>query len=300
VRNTRLLHRRIVLKRLVVRIAGSVLLFLVSIPGLVLWVPVFLSTRKSSGRLVRKGPVFECVLRSLPSLSRSSLLLQPELTAFLLSLAARTTRCVQKSTLLGPASVLTPKSRPQVAQTKLVTGLISGLAVLALASLVTFPLVPLLNVPVLLAFMWLTLRFLEDLTSSLRAALALARLLFVGKRQLLLLREMRDDLRQRVERLAVERAGLPRDAEVFVQERERRWKKVGLAALPGSSFLDRFAFDVGFFDVRRRRKKGASFVSLSSSLWSSPSLTSCASSVPRLERGCVSRPSRSLSFRAPC
>lgn len=180
------------------------------------------------------------------------------------------------------------------------TGLISGLAVLALASLVTFPLLPLLNVPVLLAFMWLTLRFLEDLTSSLRAALALARLLFVGKRQLLLLREMRDDLRQRVERLAVERAGLPRDAEVFVQERERRWKKVGLAALPGSSFLDRFAFDVGFFDVRRRRKKGASFVSLSSSLWSSPSLTSCASSVRRLERGCVSRLSRSLSLRAPC
>ncbi|GAA5927385.1 hypothetical protein JCM3775_002532 [Rhodotorula graminis] len=205
VRNTRLLHRRIVLKRLVVRIAGSVLLFLVSIPGLVLWVPVFLSTRKSSGRLVRKGPVFD--------------------------------------------------TYDEVAQTKLVTGLISGLAVLAVASLVTFPLLPLLNVPVLLAFMWLTLRFLEDLTSSLRAALALARLLFVGKRQLLLLREMRDDLRQRVERLAVERAGLPRDADVFVQERDRRWKRVGLAALPGSSFLDRFAFDVGFFDVRRRRKK---------------------------------------------
>ncbi|GAA5854962.1 hypothetical protein JCM9279_003589 [Rhodotorula babjevae] len=205
VRNTRLLHRRIVLKRLVVRIAGSVLLFLVSIPGLVLWAPVFLSTRKSSGRLVRKGPVFD--------------------------------------------------TYDEVAQTKLVTGLISGLAVLAVASLLTFPLLPLLNVPVLLAFMWLTLRFLEDLTSSLRAALALARLLFVGKRQLLLLREMRDDLRMRVERLAVERAGLPRDAEVFVQERDKRWNKVGLAALPGSSFLDRFAFDVGFFDVRRRRKK---------------------------------------------
>lgn len=59
-RNTRLLHRRIVLKRLLVRIAGSFLLFLVSIPGLVLWVPIFLSTRKSSGKLVRKGPVFEC------------------------------------------------------------------------------------------------------------------------------------------------------------------------------------------------------------------------------------------------
>lgn len=151
-----------------------------------------------------------------------------------------------------------PARVPQVAQTKLVTGLISGVAVVAVASLVTFPLLPFLNVPVLLAFMWLTLRFLEDLTSSLRAALALARLLFVGKRQLLLLREMRDDLRQRVERLAVERAGLPRDAGVFVSERERRWTRLGLSALPGSSFLDRFAFDVGFFDVRRRRKKGES------------------------------------------
>ncbi|GAA6048770.1 hypothetical protein JCM3770_003957 [Rhodotorula araucariae] len=205
VRNPRLLHRRIVFKRLLVRIAGSILLFAVSIPGLFLWVPIFLATRKSSGRLVRKGPVFD--------------------------------------------------TYDEVAQTKLVTGLIAGVAVLAIASLVTFPLLPFLNVPVLLAFMWLTLRFLEDLTSSLRAALALARLLFLGKRQLLLLRSMRDGLRMRVERLAVERAGLPCDAEVFVRERERRWRRVGLPAIPGSSFASRFAFDVGFFDVRRRRKK---------------------------------------------
>ncbi|BGP43849.1 hypothetical protein JCM10449v2_007906 [Rhodotorula kratochvilovae] len=205
VRNPRLLHRRVVLKRLLVRIMGSIFLFAVSIPGLFLWVPVFIFARKSSGRLVRKGPVFD--------------------------------------------------TYDEVAQTKLVTGLIAGIAVVAVASLLTFPLLPFLNVPFLLAFMWLTLRFLEDLTSSLRAALALARLLFLGKRQLLLLRSMRDSLRARVERLAVERAGLPRDAEVFIRERERRWRRVGLPAIPGSSFASRFAFDVGFFDVRRRRKK---------------------------------------------
>lgn len=117
---------------------------------------------------------------------------------------------------------------------------------------------PLINLFVLPLIMWLTLRFLEDLTSSLRAALALARLLFLGKQQLLLLRSMRADLHARVERLAVERAGLPRDAGVFVRERERRWTRVGLGAVPGSSWLRRFAFDVGYFDVRRRRKKGAS------------------------------------------
>ena len=139
----------------------------------------------------------------------------------------------------------------EVAQTKLTYGLLTGLAVLALATLATLPLFP-FNVACFAALMWLTLRFLEDLTSSVRAALALVRLLLLGKRQLVLLRSMREDLHARVEKLAVERAGLPRDAGVFVKERERRWRRLGL----GLGLADAIGERLGYFNPRRRRKKG--------------------------------------------
>lgn len=126
----------------------------------------------------------------------------------------------------------------QVAQTKLVFGLLSGLGVYALSLLLTLPLLP-LTVPLFPLLMWVTLRWLEDLTSSLRAALALFRLLLMGKRQLLLLREMREGLRARVEEVAVRDCGLPREGERYLADRPR-WR--GLHA--------------GFFSLRRRRKKG--------------------------------------------
>ncbi|GAA6020749.1 hypothetical protein JCM10207_002011 [Rhodosporidiobolus poonsookiae] len=200
VRNPRLLHRRVLLKRLAVRLATSAFFLFLALPGLWLWMPVFWTTRKAQARLVKGGPKWD--------------------------------------------------TYDEIAQTKLAVGLGAGVAVLTLSTLLTFPFLPLLNLPVLITLMWLTLRFLEDLTSSLRAALALARLLFLGKRQLRMLQTMRESLRVRVERLAVERAGLPKDATVFVRERERRWKRLGLGRLEGG-----LAQWLGFFDVRRRRKK---------------------------------------------
>ncbi|GAA5982852.1 hypothetical protein JCM10908_006810 [Rhodotorula pacifica] len=200
VRNPRLLRRRIVLKRLLIRLAGSISLLLVSIPGLVLWLPVLLMAKRSSDRLIRNGPVFD--------------------------------------------------TYDEVAQTKLTYGLLTGLAVLTLATLATLPLFP-FNLVCFTALMWLTLRFLEDLTSSVRAALALLRLLLLGKRQLVLLRSMREDLHARVERLAVMRAGLPKEAGVFVKERERRWRRLGL----GLGLADAVGERLGYFNPRRRRKK---------------------------------------------
>lgn len=141
----------------------------------------------------------------------------------------------------------------EVAQTKLTYGLLTGVAVLTVATIATFPLFP-FNLAFFAGLMWLTLRFLEDLASSVRAALALARLLLLGKRQLLLLRSLREDLHVRVERLAVERAGLPREAGVFVQEREKRWRSLGL----GLGVIDALGERLGYFNPRRRRKKGAS------------------------------------------
>ncbi|GAA5884001.1 hypothetical protein JCM6882_002097 [Rhodosporidiobolus microsporus] len=200
IRNPVLLHRRTLLRRLVIRAATSVFLFLCCLPGLWMWVPVFWATKKAQGRLLRGGPKWD--------------------------------------------------TYDEIAQTKLVVGLGAGLSVLALSTLVTTPFLPLINLALLPTLMWLTLRFLEDLFSSLRALLALLRLLLMGKRQLTLLREMRAQLRERVEAVAVERAGLPRDAGVFVKERERRWKLLGLGRVE-----EGVAGWLGFFDVRRRRKK---------------------------------------------
>ncbi|GAA5876264.1 hypothetical protein JCM3774_002341 [Rhodotorula dairenensis] len=200
VRNPRLLRRRVVLKRLLVRLAGSLCLLVVSLPGLVLWLPVLFMAKRSSDRLIQNGPVFD--------------------------------------------------TYDEVAQTKLTYGLLTGVAVLTVATLATVPFFP-TNLAFFIALMWLTLRFLEDLASSVRAALALLRLLLLGKRQLVLLRSMREDLHLRVERLAVERAGLPRDAGVFVRERERKWRKLGL----GLGLVDAVGERLGYFNPRRRRKK---------------------------------------------
>lgn len=75
--------------------------------------------------------------------------------------------------------------------------------------------------------------------SSLRAVVALFRLLHLGKHQLVKLREMRERLRKRVAAVAVRDCGLPMESERWELER-RHW---GLHA--------------GFFSLNRRRKKGA-------------------------------------------
>lgn len=112
-----------------------------------------------------------------------------------------------------------------------------------LAFPITFTLLPIL--------LWLTLRWLEDLTSSVRALLALSRLLLLGKTQLTLLRAMRADLKTKVERLASERCGLPKDGERWLVEEERRERKRWAVRLAGG-----VRAQAAFFDPRRRRKKG--------------------------------------------
>lgn len=126
----------------------------------------------------------------------------------------------------------------EVAQTKLVWGLGISVLTLIVANLVCLPVV-LVTVPLFPALMWLSLRWLEDCTSSVRAALALFRLLHMGKRQLVLMREMREGLRERVVRVAVRGCGLPEDAGVL-EEQSKGWK-IGRV--------------VGFFSLQRRRKK---------------------------------------------
>lgn len=128
-----------------------------------------------------------------------------------------------------------------MAQTKVTYGFITGMIVYLIFLLFTLPILP-LSLPLFPILLWLSLRWLEDLTSSLRASLALFRLLYLGKTQLVMLRSMREGLRVRVQELAVQRCGLPRDAEKYflAEEKKRpRWKEAS-----------------GFFSIKRRRKKG--------------------------------------------
>ncbi|GAA5971209.1 hypothetical protein JCM3765_007358 [Sporobolomyces pararoseus] len=201
--------------------------------------------RVRNPRLLRRHVV---VKRILVRLATSALLLAVALPGSLLwaPIFFVTRYQTKKMIKKGPAW----DTYDEIAQTKLVYGVGSGFLVLLLCTLFTLPLTPLNLFFLFPLVMWLTLRFLEDLTSSLRALLALFRLLLLGKRQLLLLRSMRDDLRERVETLAVEKAGLPRDSKVFITSRERKWKARGLGRLE-----EGVKGWMGFFDPRRRRKK---------------------------------------------
>lgn len=59
IRNPALLRRRTLWKRLAVRFGGASFLFLISVPGLVLWAPVFVVCKRQTEKLKKSGPVFE-------------------------------------------------------------------------------------------------------------------------------------------------------------------------------------------------------------------------------------------------
>lgn len=121
-------------------------------------------------------------------------------------------------------------------------GLASGCAVWLLFVLATFPLAPVtfLAFP---AFMWLSLRWLEDALSSLRAGVALLSLLLIGRERLSTLRAHREALHSRVLRVATERAELPADIGVWLEKERRAAQRGGKVGR------------LGYFSIRRRRKK---------------------------------------------
>ncbi|KAI9509732.1 hypothetical protein F5148DRAFT_1343368 [Russula earlei] len=133
----------------------------------------------------------------------------------------------------------------EIAQYKLVYGLVSGLLVYTAAIFVTLPIFPITSVavPVL---MWMSLRWFEDAVSAARAFVALGRLLFVDPATLSRLRTTRADLHGRVVNLAVQGLGLPDDPErYFVMYRgEDKGRVVG-----------GWASNTNYFSVRRRRKR---------------------------------------------
>ncbi|KAI0051817.1 hypothetical protein FA95DRAFT_1511359 [Auriscalpium vulgare] len=133
----------------------------------------------------------------------------------------------------------------EIAQYKLIYGLVSGLCVWAGATLLTLPIAPVtaVLVPVL---MWMSLRWFEDAVSAFRAFVALARLVRVRSATLARLHATRADLRARVLELGVNGLGLPEDPETFFVENGEKQK---------GRVTGRWAGRAKYFSVRRRRKR---------------------------------------------
>lgn len=140
----------------------------------------------------------------------------------------------------------------EIAQYKLVYGLISGLCVWLASTLLTLPIAPLTAtlVPIV---MWISLRWLEDAISAFRAFVALVRMLCVGRTQLGRVRAVRENLHARVARLAVDTLGLPVDPEAHfaVAAATASDRAVSKGTVQEGSWASK----AKYFSVRRRRKR---------------------------------------------
>ncbi|KAJ7200713.1 hypothetical protein C8J57DRAFT_1442101 [Mycena rebaudengoi] len=189
------LPRHTILSRMIVRLTWSFCLFSLSLPGLLLWIPVLLTTFYAVHNFKKTGPIFD--------------------------------------------------TWDEIAQYKLIYGLMSGLVVWFGTSVLTFPFtaVTFFLVP---ALMWMTLRWTEDAVSAFRAFTALRRLLMVGKPTLRSMHTRREDLHKRVMHLAVHTLGLPEDPETyFVRHGGKEKGRVRGRWESGSKY----------FSIKRRRKR---------------------------------------------
>ncbi|KAJ3505142.1 hypothetical protein NLJ89_g7566 [Agrocybe chaxingu] len=133
----------------------------------------------------------------------------------------------------------------EIAQYKLIYGLMSGICVWISAVALTLPfaVVTVFLVP---AFMWMTLRWFEDAVASFRAFTALFRLLRVGTPTLKEMHEIRRDLHSRVVELAVRKLNLPEDPEMYFARVGGREK----GRIRGS-----WDSRARYFSIKRRRKR---------------------------------------------
>jgi glycerol-3-phosphate O-acyltransferase / dihydroxyacetone phosphate acyltransferase len=186
-----------------VRFSWSIVLFSLSLPGLILWLPIFVTTFVAVREFKRTGPIWD--------------------------------------------------TWDEIAQYKLVYGLISGLCVWLLAMLVTLPIAPITAVVVPFV-MWMSLRWFEDAVSSFRAFTALTRLLFMPRKKMVLLQATRKDLHRRVLELA-SAMGLPDDPESYFSKEEVQDEVEGKWRKDKGRVRGRWESKTKYFSIRRRRKR---------------------------------------------
>lgn len=157
----------------------------VSLPGVLIWSPIFLITKYRTRRHVRSGPVWDVY--------------------------------------------------DEIAQKKMITGLVTGIAVYIAACIVTLPFI-LISSWLIPLWMWMSLRWMEDLVSACRGSLALISLLLIGREELSTLRAVRASLLEEIKSLA--------DAYDLnsILEKEKE-----LSTKPNRDF--------GYFNITRRKKK---------------------------------------------
>ncbi|KDQ57625.1 hypothetical protein JAAARDRAFT_35317 [Jaapia argillacea MUCL 33604] len=188
------LPRLTILRRIFIRLTWSLLLVCISLPGLLLWLPIFAATYIGVRNFTKTGPIWD--------------------------------------------------TWDEIAQYKLVYGLISGICVWLGCMLVTFP-IAFLTAVVVPVVMWMTLRWMEDAISSFRAFSALVRLFLVGTTTLQEMGHVRQELYQGVMKLA-KALGLPNDPEAYFAESGGTEK----GRVRGS-----WESKAKYFSIRRRRKR---------------------------------------------
>ncbi|KAJ3857475.1 hypothetical protein EV368DRAFT_30205 [Lentinula lateritia] len=188
------LSRREILRRMAIRLFWSCFLFSISIPGLLLWFPVILTTFYAVHEFKKSGPVFDTF--------------------------------------------------DEIAQYKLVYGLVSGICVWLGGVILTLP-SAMITVFLIPALMWMTLRWMEDCVASTRAFFTLFRLLRVGKQTLNEMRSLHDVLHRQIMDLAIA-LGLPSDPEEFFPQAGGKEK---------GRVMGSWQSKAGYFSIRRRRKR---------------------------------------------
>ncbi|KAF6760150.1 hypothetical protein DFP72DRAFT_805275, partial [Ephemerocybe angulata] len=189
-------HRPVIVWRMLVRLMQSIFFLLIALPGLIMWTPVFITTRLAVRNFMKKGgPVYD----TWDDISQHKVLYGiPTILAVCIAVITYTWH-ISKFTL-----IVTP------------------------------------------AFMWISMRWIEDGVAAFRAFNALFRLLLIGKPALRQLYEKRSDLHSRVTNLAVETLGLPEDPEKFFAS--IGGKEKGRVRGPWDHV-------VRYFSVKRRRKR---------------------------------------------
>ena len=159
------LPRLVIVYRMVIRLVWSLALFAVCLPGLILWTPVFITSRVAVRNFMKKGgPVYD--------------------------------------------------TWDDISQHKALYGLMSVFLICVLVITFTWRFTP-LTVLITPAFLWMSMRWIEDGVATFRAFTALYRLLLIGKPALKNLRERRSELHGKVTNLAVDTLGLPEDPEKY-------------------------------------------------------------------------------------
>ncbi|TFK23664.1 acyltransferase-domain-containing protein [Coprinopsis marcescibilis] len=189
------LRRPVILFRMSIRLTWLIILLTTSLPGLILWAPVFLTTYIAVRSFKKTGPVLD--------------------------------------------------TWDEIAQYKLIYGLLSGGVVWALVVIFTWP-IAFITIPLTPAMMWITLRWFEDTVSTFRAFTALYRLLQIGKPALKRMREQRIDLHSRVANLAMNVLGLP-------AEPEKHFAKIG--GREKGRITGDWDERARYFSIKRRRKR---------------------------------------------